>query len=185
MTSAVATPKVRGDRTPRAELEQRLSLVEDLVTAGMPARKICDELQRQRGWPQTTVYRYVQQVRRRWLAEHEAERETATVTRIARLQSLSFKAERKEAWAAVGRFETLLCQIHGVLAPERHDHRVAAIVAPALNAAPERVDYEALTSSLSDEQMRQLKEIALAVVTTRPATPALLEHDEDHAHDAE
>lgn len=177
MTSAVATHKIRGDRTPRAELEQRWSLVEDLIAAGMPARNICAELERQKGWPQATVYRYVQHVRQRWLAEHEADRETRAVARIARLTSLSHKAERKEAWAAVGRYETLLCQIEGVLAPERHDHRVAAIVKAVPIAAPERLDYEALTSSLSEDQIAQLKEMALACVTARPGTPALPEHE--------
>lgn len=176
MTSAVATKKVRGDRTPRAELEQRMSLVEDLIASGMPARKICAELERQKGWPQATVYRYVQQVRQRWLAEHEADRETRAVARIARLTSLSHKAERKEAWAAVGTFEKLLCQIEGVAAPERHDHRVAAIV-QQVPSAPERVDYELLTGTLSEEQVRQLKEIALACVTASPGAPALPEHE--------
>jgi hypothetical protein len=154
MADEVATKRARGNATPKDELVRRWSIVEDLIAAGMPTQKICAELERQKGWPPTTVYRYVHQVRRRWLAEHEADRETAAVARIARLQSLSFKAERKEAWAAVGTFERLLCQIHGVLAPERVDHRVAAVVTQA--PLPQPADLE-IVERLPDEVLDALE----------------------------
>lgn len=136
MTSAVATKRPRGDRITMHELEQRLGLVEDLMVAGFPRRKILEELERQKSWARSTIDRYVQQVRERWRVEREAERATDVETSLARLSMLSSKAEREKAWSAVGRFETLIADIRGVRAPERHDHRVAAIVqqAPAARA---------------------------------------------------
>lgn len=167
---AVATKRrTRGDRTPRAELEQRMSLVEDLIAAGMPARKICQELERQKGWPQATVYRYIEQVRRRWLAEHEADRPTAAVARIARLQALSHKAEKDKAWSAVRGFEHLLAQIEGVLAPEKHDHRVAAVVV-APQAAPQAPRLE-IVDDLPDDLLDALERAADARSASR-ALPA-------------
>lgn len=168
MADAVAT-RTRGNRTPRAELEQRLSLVEDLIAAGMPARKICAELERQKGWPQATVYRYVKDVRARWLAEQQADRPTAAVARIARLQALSHKAEKDKAWSAVRGFEHLLAQIEGVLAPERHDHRVAAVVV-APQAAPQAPQLEIL-DDLPDDLLDALERAAEARSASR-ALPA-------------
>jgi hypothetical protein len=141
------------------ELEQRLGLVEDLMTAGMPTRKIIEELGRQKKWPSSTVGRYIQQVRERWVRERATERATDVEASIARLTMLSHKAERKEAWAAVRGFEQLLADIRGVRAPMDHRHAHAILPQPA---APQQaaIERDRVVESLTDDVLDALERAA-------------------------
>lgn len=172
MASAEATlaKRPRGDRIPQHELEQRLGIVEDLMVAGFPSRKIQEELERQRSWARSTVARYIAQVRERWQIEREAERATDVEASLARLASLSFKAEKDKAWSAVRGFEQLMADIRGVRAPERVDHRVAAIVKQVPSAPADREPAQlALVEGLEDNVLDALERAADEKLKALPA----------------
>ncbi len=175
MTSAGATRRPRGARTSAHELAQRLGVVEDLMVAGFPTRKILEELERQKKWPRPTVERYIRSVRERWRVERDAERATDVEASIARLTMLSSKAERKEAWGAVGTFEKLLVDIRGVRAPDRHDHRVAAIVQ---HQTPTPTgEALKLVDDASDAFLDELERMANKKLALLPAHDPVIDHE--------
>lgn len=164
-----------GSKTSKHELEQRLAIVEDLMVEGLPSRKIVDELERQKQWARSTVARYIQQVRERWVVERAAERLTETEETLARLTKLAFDLRRAKEWGHLVRTETLLADIRGVRAPDRVDHRVAAIVQH--QAAPSVAALE-IVDQASEAFLDELERLADRKLAALPAHVDVIEHVE-------
>ncbi len=142
------------------------------MAEGLPTRKVVEELERQKGWPRSTVSRYIAAVRERWVVERAVERATEAEETIARLTKLAFDLRRAKEWGHLIRTEVLLADVRGVRAPEKHDHRVAAIAVTA--RAPSEIeepDFDKVLEGLSEEQTRQLRAIAETVVVSRAGAP--------------
>jgi len=174
---ATEKKRQRGDKTSLHELEIRYDIVEKMMIDGYPSGVITRQLEAERGWARTTTYRYMDEIRKRWLIDREAERSTDAERTIARLTDLAFELRDEKAWSPLMQCEKLMADVRGVAAPQKHDHRVAVAV------VPQQTDYEQLTGALTEQQVAALKEIALAV-TLQPVAggvPALPPHAENPA----
>lgn len=169
----VEKKRPRGDVTAQAEIMLRVAIVEDLMAEHRSTPYIVDECTRKWNCSAVTVQRYMQRVRERWIEEREGQRGTDLERTLARLTRLARKLEAKKAWAALMQAEKLIADLLGVRAPEKHDHRVAAVVQ---QIAPQSVSLEVL-ETLSDGTLDELERAAdkrLALAAPAPAAPPVL-----------
>lgn len=124
----------------QSEIIQRLTVVEELLAKGTPQHRVVELAQKQWGSSKATAYRYCATVRERWAKEREQSRPSDVEATLARLVRLSHKLETKEAWGPLMTCEKLMADVRGVRAPERHEHKVAAVVAQVGTAAVDLLD---------------------------------------------
>lgn len=171
MASQVATknkPHPRGNVTSQAEIMRRVDVVEQLIGQGMTTREIINDCTQRFGVSSATVDRYIARVRERWVAEREAERATDVEVTIARVSRMARKLEAKRAWAPWMQAEKLLADIKGVLAPQRHEHKVAAVVA---QVGPQAELPDDFFEQASDEFLAELERRAERAQIIIPAEP--------------
>lgn len=171
-------PHPRGNVTPQAEIIRRVDIVEQLIGQGLTTREIINDCTQRFGVCSATVDRYIARVRERWIAEREVERATDVEVTIARVSRMARKLEAKRAWAPWMQAEKLLADIKGVLAPQRHEHKVAAVVA---QVGPQAEVPDDFFTEASDDFLDELErkaermkiEIAAPAPPAPPALPAL------------
>lgn len=147
---------------------RRVDVVEQLIGQGMTTREIINDCTQRFGVSSATVDRYIARVRERWVAEREAERATDVEVTIARVSRMARKLEAKRAWAPWMQAEKLLADIKGVLAPQRHEHKVAAVVA---QVGPQAELPDDFFEQASDEFLAELERRAERAQIIIPAEP--------------
>lgn len=148
---------------------RRVDVVEQLIGQGLTTREIINDCTQRFGVSSATVDRYIARVRERWIAEREAERATDVEVTIARVSRMARKLEAKRAWAPWMQAEKLLADIKGVLAPQRHEHKVAAVVA---TVGPQAEVPDDFFEQASDDFLDELERKAQSIQIEIPAAPA-------------
>lgn len=164
----VEKKRPRGDQTAHAEILLRLAIIEDMLAEHHSTPHIVDECTRKWNCSPATVHRYMQRVRERWIDEREGQRGTDHERTLARLTRLARKLETRRAWGALMQAEKLIVDLLGVRAPEKHDHRVAAVVA----TAPQAVALEVI-EGFSDTTLDELERAADKRLALPAPAPAL------------
>lgn len=157
MTTPVATRrKPFGNPTSQAEIMRRMDYVEELITQGVTTRGIRQLCMDKWSISSITVDRYIARVREQWIEARESERAYDVETTIARLTRAARKLEAKRAWSPWMQAEKMLIEVKGVNAPQKVDHRVAAII----HQAPVQLPPDEVLRELSDVALEELDRAA-------------------------
>jgi hypothetical protein len=157
-------PKKRADGRPsgirraQAQIQRDMAKVKELMEEGVSRSDILAEIPKM---SVRTVDRYMAHVHEQRRRDAEMAKPFEVQSSIARISVLSRKAEKEAAWGAVARFESMLLDIRGMRAPERHD--VRAVVAQ-VSAPVEDFDARAGLVGATDEELAAVKAVAQKLV---------------------
>lgn len=114
--------KPRGDRTSEAELEQRISVVADLLIDGLRYSKVVQFCEGEFGVSKCTAERYIAAANERIKAAFTKDIETETAKAKQRFETLFMLATNAGEYAAATGAQRELVKLMGLAAPDKLEH---------------------------------------------------------------